>query len=171
MSSAASFSCLKAINFFIASFSVRKYSVSALNLISSSLSDGFKAHVKYTDSNDGGWGLSECNFSIRPIDNLKRDPATQKILPLVSEPTEDSYIPLNLMQMNNDNYLSKEDTVDNMSNVESFTKFGEVDTSNTFKQYYFAEVQNKYQLRCMKKCGLQVKMQNYNPAITKFSRI
>ena len=137
----------------------------------SSLSDGFQANVKYTDSNDGGWGRSECNFYIRPIDNLKRDAATQKILPLEEKPTQESYIPLNLMQITNEDYVNDEDTVDNMTNVESFTNFGEVDTSNTFKQYYFAEVQNKYQLRCMKKCGLKVKLQNYNPAITKFSRI
>jgi hypothetical protein len=58
-----------------------------------------------------------------------------------------------------------------MTNVESFTNFGEIDSSNTFKQYYFAEVQNRYQMKCLKKCGLKVKLQNYNPAITKFSRI
>ena len=58
-----------------------------------------------------------------------------------------------------------------MTSVESVHNFGEVDTSNTFKQYYFAEVQNGYQMKCMKKCGLRVKLQNYNPAITKFSRI
>ena len=136
-----------------------------------SLSDGVKTNVKYTDSNDGGWGMFDCTFSIRPIDNLKRDPATQNILPLEENPTQKSYIPLNLIHITNENYVSNPDTVDNMSIVESFTNFGEVDTSNTFKQYYFAEVQNKYQMRCLKKCGLQVKMQNYNPAITKFSRI
>lgn len=137
----------------------------------SSLSDGSKVNVKYTDSNNGGWMMRDCTFSIRPIDNLKRDVETQKIVSLADEPTQDSYIPLNLIHITNEEYLNDSSGIDDITNVESFTNFGEVDTSNTFKQYYFAEVQNKYQLRCMKKCGLKVKLQNYNPAITKFSRI
>ena len=72
--------------------------------------------------------------------------------------------------MTKNDYYSKND-VDNMSNVESYTSFGEVDTSNTFKLYFFSEVQNKYQMKCLKKCGLKVILQNYNPSITKFSRI
>jgi hypothetical protein len=40
-----------------------------------------------------------------------------------------------------------------------------------FKQYFFAEVQNRYQMKCLKKCGLKVKLENYNPAVTKFSRV
>jgi hypothetical protein len=55
--------------------------------------------------------------------------------------------------------------------MESFVSMGEVDTTNTFKHYYFAKAQNDYQMRCMKKCGLHVRLQNYNPSITKFSRI
>ena len=138
----------------------------------SSLSDGFRAHVRYTDSNpDGGWGISNCDFSIRPIDNLKRDPGTQKIQALPDTVSQESYIPLNLMQITKDEYLTEQASVDNMTHVESFTNFGEVDTSNVFKQYYFAEVQNRYQMKCLKKCGLHVRMENYNPAITKFSRI
>ena len=137
----------------------------------SSLSDGFKTNIKYTDSNKGKWDMNDCNFVIRPVDNLKREPATQKIMPLVDEPTQDSYIPLNLIHITNEDYVNDSVGVNDMTNVESFNNFGEVDTTNTFKQYYFAEVQNKYQLRCMKKCGLKVKLQNYNPAITKFSRI
>ena len=138
----------------------------------SSLSDGFKTHVTYSDSNVGDWPFGVCDFTIRPIDNLKRDPATQKIEGLKEEPTKDSYIPLNLMQITrSDEYVKERAGVDDMTNVESFTNFGEVDTSNMFKQYYFAEVQNRYQMKCMKKCGLKVKLQNYNPSITKFSRI
>ena len=138
----------------------------------SSLSDGFISHVRYTDSNvKENWTFKNCDFSIRPIDNLKRNSETQKIESLPNEPTKDSYIPLNLMQMTNEDYFENQASVDNMTNVESFTNFGEVDTSNMFKQYFFAEVQNKYQMRCMKKCGLSVKLQNYNPSITKFSRI
>ena len=137
----------------------------------SSLSDGFKTHAVYSDSNVDNWGSSVCDFLIRPIDNLKRDPVTQKIESISETPSKDSYIPLNLMQTSNDEYINEQSGVDNMTNVESFNNFGEVDTSNMFKQYYFAEVQNKYQMRCLKKCGLKVRLQNYNPAITKFSRI
>ena len=137
----------------------------------SALSDGLKTFVTYTDSNVGNWGMTNCSFCIRPIDNLKRDSATQNIEVLPDEPTKDSYIPLNLVQMTNADYLDEQSSVDNMTSVESVHNFGEVDTSNTFKQYYFAEVQNGYQMKCMKKCGLRVKLQNYNPAITKFSRI
>ena len=137
----------------------------------SSLSDGFKTNIKYTDSNKGKWDMNDCNFVIRPVDNLKRESSTQKIIPLVDEPTQDSYIPLNLIHITNEDYINDSVGVNDMTNVESFNNFGEVDTTNTFKQYYFAEVQNKYQMRCMKKCGLKVKLQNYNPAITKFSRI
>lgn len=138
----------------------------------SSLSDGFRTRVDYSDSNNNpDWGISRCEFIIRPIDNLERDPATQKIKSLPEEVSQESYIPFNLIQMTNSEYLSNQASVDNMTNVESFVNFGEVDTSNVFKQYYFAEVQNKYQMRYLKKCGLKVKLQNYNPAITKFSRV
>lgn len=137
----------------------------------SALSDGFKTHITYTDSNKGDWGFSVCDFLIRPIDNLKRDSSTQKIESIPDDPTQESYIPLNLMQMSKSEYLDELSSVDNMTNVESFNNFGEIDTSNMFKQYFFAEVQNKYQMKCMKKCGLKVKLQNYNPSITKFSRI
>ena len=76
------------------------------------------------------------------------------------------------MQTNNPEYQDENvSQIDKLSEVESFVNFGEVDTSNMFKQYYFAEVQNEYQMKCMKKCGLNLTLQNYNPAITKFSRI
>ena len=137
----------------------------------SALSDGFKTHVNYSDSNVGDWGFNVCDFLIRPIDNLKRDPMTQKIEPLPDEVAQDTYIPLNLMQMSKSEYLEEQSSVDNMTNVESFNNFGEIDSSNMFKQYYFAEIQNRYQMKCLKKCGLKVKLENYNPSITKFSRI
>lgn len=139
---------------------------------SSALSDGFRTHVTFSDSNtDNKFGARVCDFLIRPIDNLKRDGATQKIQSLPDEVSQDSYIPLNLMQMTKKEFLEELSSVDNMTNVESFNNFGEIDSSNTFPQYFFAEVQNKYQMKCLKKCGLKVKLQNYNPAITKFSRI
>ena len=137
----------------------------------SALSDGFKTHVNYSDSNVGDWGFNVCDFLIRPIDNLKRDSMTQKIESLPDEVEQNTYIPLNLMQMSKSEYLEEQSSVDNMTNVESFHNFGEIDSSNTFKQYYFAEIQNRYQMKCLKKCGLKVKLQNYNPAITKFSRL
>lgn len=135
-----------------------------INNSGSSLSDGFKTNLIYRDSKYH----DEFRYTISPIDNIKREASTQEIIPLDNEPTQDSYIPLNLIHMTNEESYTG---VDDMTNVESFKNFGDVDTSNTFKQYYFAEVQNKYQLRCMKKCGLKVKLQNYNPSITKFSRI
>lgn len=139
---------------------------------SAALSDGFRTHVKYSDTNtDNNFGFNICDFLIRPIDNLKRDSATQKIEDLPDNVTKESYIPLNLMQMNKKEYLDELSSVDNMTNVESFTNFGEVDSSNMFPQYYFAEVQNRFQMKCLKKCGLKLRLQNYNPAVTKFSRI
>ena len=137
----------------------------------SAISDGIKTHATYTDSNVGDWGFSNCDFVIRPIDNMKRETMTQKIEAIPDEPDQKSYIPLNLPQMANLEYTENLPTVDCISNVESYNNFGEIDTSNMFKQYFFAEVQNKYQMKCMKKCGLKVKLQNYNPAVTKFSRI
>lgn len=138
----------------------------------SSLSDGFRTHVTFSDSNDDNiFGGNVLEFLIRPIDNLKRDGATQKILPLPETVSQNSYIPLNLMQMTKKEFLYNLSSVDNMTNIESFNNFGEIDTSNTFPQYFFAEIQNKFQMKFLKKCGLKVKLQNYNPAITKFSRI
>ena len=136
------------------------------------MSDGFRTHVTYSDSNvDNNFDGHVFDFLIRPIDNLKRDGSTQKIQSLPENVSQESYIPLNLMQMTKKEFLEELSSVDNMTNVESFNNFGEIDSSNTFPQYFFAEIQNKYQMKCLKKCGLRVKMQNYDPAITKFSRI
>lgn len=134
-----------------------------------SMNEGYQKHLVYSDSNTCQWG-SNSQFNIRPIDNLKRDDLTQQILPL-DNLNQETYIPSNLMQTNNSDYESGVADIDLMSGVESYVNLGEVDTSNMYKQYYFAEIQNQYQMRCMKKCGLNVTLQNYNPAITKFSRI
>lgn len=143
-----------------------------LNNGHSSLSSGYGRHIIYDDSNRGKWGFGQSEFFIRPIDNLKRDSRTQKIERMPEEPTQETYVPLNLMHMNKSEYSEEGITgVDDMTNVESFTNYGRVDTSNMFKQYYFAEVQNEYQMKCMKKCGLKITLQNYNPSITKFSRV
>ena len=137
----------------------------------SSVNEGYKKNLVYSDSNSSGWG-SNSKFSIMPIDNLERESTTQQIKSLDKDVKQDSYIPLNLMQMNNFEYQKSDiSEVDKLTGVESFINLGEVDTSNMFKQYYFAEIQNEYQMTCMKKCGLRVTLQNYNPAITKFSRV
>lgn len=143
-----------------------------INNTSTTLTEGYKRHVTYTDSNVGCWKSGSCEFVIRPIDNLMRDSSTQVINCLDPEPSQNSYIPLNLAQTNRKEYsTSAKDSVDDMTNIESFSAFGEVDTTNMFKQYFFSEAQNEYQMKCLKKCGLLVTMQNYNPSITKFSRI
>lgn len=137
----------------------------------SSVNDGYRKHIVYADSNTSGWGTN-VEFTITPIDNLQRDPKSQKIQSLPKNVGKDTYIPLNLMQMNNFEYQDANiKEVDRLSGVESFVNLGEVDTSNMFKQYYFAQFQNEYQMTCMKKCGLRVTLQNYNPSITKYSRI
>ncbi len=142
-----------------------------INNSNSSLSDGFRTYVNYSDTNQGDWDSETCEFHIRPIDNLLRDTSTQKIKPISETPSKDSYIPLNLMQITKEEYLENQSSVDNMTKVESFNNFGNIDTTNMFKQYFFAEVQNRYQMKCLKKCGLKVKLENYNPAVTKFSRV
>lgn len=136
------------------------------------LNDGYRVHLAYADSNTAGWGCNNCEFVLAPIDNLKRDGADQQIVEFPEEVTQQSYIPLNLTQTTNHVYLDTDmSSPDNLASMESFVTVGEVDTSNTFKHYYFAKQQNEYQMRCLKKCGLHVRLQNYNPSITKFSRI
>lgn len=142
-----------------------------INNTHTSLTDGYLHHIQYSDSNRGGWNNTVCEFNLRPIDNLKRNPTTQVIESIDDEPKQESYIPLNLVHTKNEDYQNNTNGIDDMSNIESFTSFGEVDTTNMFKLYYFAEVQNQYQMRCLKKCGLKVVLQNYNPSITRFSRI
>lgn len=145
---------------------------SEINNGSSSLNDGYRVHLAYADSNPGQWGCNNCEFVLAPIDNLKRDGSGQQIAEFPEQPKSTSYIPLNLVQTTNDVYLKTDlSSPDNVAAMESFVSMGEVDTSNTFKHYYFAQQQNDYQMRCLKKCGLQVRLQNYNPSITKFSRI
>lgn len=137
----------------------------------SSMDDGYRKHLIYSDSNIGNWG-SNSHFTIYPIDNLERDGTTQMIKDLPDEVKQETYVPLNLIHMNNEEYNdSSITTIDKMSEVESYVQYGEVDTSNTYKLYYFAEIQNEYQMKFMKKCGLKVVLENYNPAVTKFSRI
>ena len=145
---------------------------SEINNGSNSLNDGYRVHLAYADSNTSDWGCTNCEFVLAPIDNLKRDGENQQISEFPEEVTQDSYIPLNLTQTTNHVYLDTDmSSPDNLASMESFVSLGEKDTTNTFKHYYFAKQQNDYQIRCLKKCGLHVRLQNYNPSITKFSRI
>ena len=87
------------------------------------------------------------------------------------EITKDSYIPLNLRQTTDPSYIESENIYDNPTAAESAINIGEVDTSNVFPLYFYASVQNDFQMKNLKKCGLSVRLQNYNPSITRFSRI
>ena len=105
-----------------------------------------------------------------PIDNIKRD-SDRNILPLPENVGNDTYIPLNLRQTTNSAYIDNQNLYDNPTAAESTMDIGEVDTSNTFPLYFYASAQNDFQMKNLKKCGLSVRLQNYNPAITKYSRI
>lgn len=145
---------------------------SEINNGANAISDGYRVHLSYTDSNVGDWGCRNCEFVLAPIDNMRREGDDQRISEFPDEPTQDSYIPLNLAQTTNHVYLDTDmGSPDNIASMESFVSDGEIDTTNTFKLYNFARRQNDYQMRCLKKCGLHVRLQNYNPSITKFSRI
>lgn len=143
-----------------------------INNGSTSINDGYRVHLSYVDQNVGEWGCNNCEFVLAPIDNLKREGSGQQISELPETVSKDSYIPLNLTQTTNHVYLDTDmGSPDNIASMESFISGGMVDTTNTFKLYHFAQMQNDYQMRCLKKCGIKVKLQNYNPSITKFSRI
>lgn len=161
----------------------------------SSTNDGYRRNLGYNDYNAGDWGMSNVLFSIPPIDNLKRNSDSLVIQELPDECGKDTYIPINLVHATQMIYQTEEHTnnsadsannhsdtqtdanagvassVDDISGTESFSFYGNVDTTNMYKLYYFAKEQNDFQMNCMKRCGLKVKLQNYNPSITKFSRI
>ena len=110
-------------------------------------------------------------FILTPVDNMKRDDTTKNILSLPEKVEYDTYIPLNLRQTTNSEYVDSQNLYDNPTASESTVDMGEVDTSNNFPLYFYASVQNDFQMRNLKKCGLSVRLQNYNPAITRYSRI
>jgi hypothetical protein len=78
---------------------------------------------------------------------------------------------LNLKQTTNSAYVDSQKIYDNPTAAESRVDIGEVDTSNTFPLYFYASAQNDFQMKNLKKCGLSVRLQNYNPSITRYSRI
>lgn len=135
------------------------------------VSDGYSKVLTYSDK-CGFANLSSKNyqFLMMPIDNIKRD-SDKKIISLPEKVSADTYIPLNLRQTTNSAYTETKQLYDNPTAAESRIDLGEVDTSNNYPLYFYAGVQNDFQMRNFKKCGLSVRLQNYNPSITRFSRI
>ena len=135
------------------------------------LSDGYSKVITYSDK-CGFPDLMSKNyqFILMPIDNLKRDDS-KNIMSLGEKLTQDTYIPLNLRQTTNSAYNDSQKMYDNPTAAESKVNFGEVDTSNTFPLYFYASAQNDFQMNSLKKCGLSIRLQNYNPSITRYSRI
>lgn len=135
------------------------------------MSDGYNKILTYSDK-CGFTDIPSKNykFLLTPVDNLKRDDS-KNIISLEEKVTKDTYIPLNLKQTTNSAYVDSQKIYDNPTAAESRIDIGEVDTSNTFPLYFYASVQNDFQMKNLKKCGLSVRLQNYNPSITRYSRI
>lgn len=137
----------------------------------SMMSDGYNKILTYSDK-CGFLNLMSKNykFLITPIDNLRRD-SDRNIMSLPENVSSNTYIPLNLRQTTNSAYIDNQNLYDNPTAAESRVDLGEVDTSNNFPLYFYASVQNDFQMKNFRKCGLSVRLQNYNPSITKYSRI
>lgn len=137
----------------------------------SMMSDGYSKILTYSDK-CGFLNLSSKNykFLITPIDNLKRD-NDRYIMRLPEQVGCDTYIPLNLRQTTNSAYIDNQNLFDDPTAAESRVDLGEVDTSNNFPLYFYASMQNDFQMKNFRKCGLSVRLQNYNPSITRYSRI
>ena len=135
------------------------------------VSDGYSKVLTYSDK-CGFFDLLSKNyqFLLTPIDNIKRD-NDKNIMSLPDGISQDTYIPLNLRQTTNSAYAETQSLCDNPTVAESRIDLGEVDTSNVFPLYFYASVQNDFQMKNFKKCGLSVRLQNYNPSITRYSRI
>ena len=135
------------------------------------MSDGYRKTLTYSDK-CGFLNLSSKNykFLLMPIDNLKRD-NDRTIMSLPEYVGRDTYIPLNLRETTNSSYIDNQNLYDNPTAAESRIDLGEVDTSNNFPLYFYASIQNDFQMKSFKKCGLSIRLQNYNPSITRYSRI
>ena len=135
------------------------------------VSDGYSKVLTYSDK-CGFLNLTSKNyqFLLFPIDNMKRD-SDKNIISLPEKVTKDTYIPLNLRQTTNSAYTDTQNLYDNPTAAESRIDLGEVDTSNNYPLYFYAAVQNDFQMKNLKKCGLSIRLQNYNPSITRYSRI
>ena len=135
------------------------------------MSDGYRKTLTYSDKcAPFSVAAKSFKFLITPIDNMKRG-GDRRILSLPDAIGNETYIPLNLVQTTSEIYTNTKCMHDNPVVAESTVDMGEVDTSNTFPLYYYASVQNDFQMKFLKKCGLSVRLQNYNPAITRYSRI
>jgi hypothetical protein len=137
----------------------------------SMMSDGYTKILTYSDK-CGLLKLKSKNykFLLTPIDNMKRD-NDKNIISLPDDIGYDTYIPLNLRQTTNASYINSQSIYDNPTVAESSLDLGEIDTSNTFPLYPYASTQNDFQMKNFKKCGLSIRLQNYNPSITRYSRI
>ena len=135
------------------------------------MSDGYSKVLTYSDK-CGFFNLSSKNykFLITPIDNMKRD-GDRNIMSLPENVGRNTYIPLNLRQTTNSAYIDNKNLYDNPTASESRVDLGEIDTSNNYPLYFYSSIQNDFQMKNFKKCGLSIRLQNYNPAITKYSRI
>ena len=137
----------------------------------SMMSDGYSKVLTYSDK-CGFLNLTSkiYKFLITPIDNMKRD-GDRNIMNLPETVGYNTYIPLNLRQTTNSAYIDNQNLFDDPTAAESRVDLGEVDTSNNYPLYFYSSLQNDFQMKNLKKCGLSVKLQNYNPSITKYSRI
>jgi hypothetical protein len=137
----------------------------------SMISDGCRKILTYSDK-IGFSDVSSKNykFLFTPIDNLERD-GNRTIKTLPEDIGYNTYIPLNLIQTTSYSYIDNQNIYDDPASTESRVDLGEVDTSNNFPLYFYASIQNDFQMKNLKKCGLSVRLQNYNPSITRYSRI
>ena len=135
------------------------------------ISDGYSKILTYSDK-CGFLNLSSkvYKFRLTPVDNMERD-ENKNIKSFPDDVEINTYIPLNLRQTTSSSYLNSENLYDNPAAAESMVDLGEVDTSNNFPLYFYSSVQNDFQMKNLRKCGLSVRLQNYNPAITRYSRI
>jgi hypothetical protein len=136
----------------------------------SMMTDGFTKVLTYSDA-DGRRADKTYTIVLKAVDNLKRGD-DGLIEPLPETINEDTYIPLNLVETTDPAYAVEtlkycDCPVASETNVD----IGYVDTSNTYPLYPFGPVQNDFQMKNLKKCGLSIRLQNYNPSITKYSRI
>ena len=135
------------------------------------MSDGYSKVLTYiSKKNFFNFISKNYRFLITPIDNIKRD-NNKNIMSFPDEVGCDTYIPLNLRQTTNSAYVNNQNLYDKPTAAESMIDLGEVDTTNNFPLYYYASIQNDFQMKNLKKCGLSVRLQNYNPSITRYSRI
>ena len=142
-----------------------------INNENSIMSDGYSKVLTYSDK-CGFFNLISKNyrFLITPIDNIRRD-NDKNIISLPDNVGSDTYIPLNLRQTTNSAYVDNKKLYDIPTAAESMVDLGEVDTSNNFPLYFYASMQNDFQMKNLRKCGLSIRLQNYNPSITRYSRI